>query len=97
MLLHVKVTVHPLTIAAGRVPCELSCDRAWTGGAVATGIEVLDVGRRDHAVLFYRDEQELTERVTRYLLPAIQDGGVAIVAPRQITAGPLRDTWLAWA
>jgi MEDS: MEthanogen/methylotroph, DcmR Sensory domain len=79
MVLHVKVTVHPLTIAAGRVPCDLNCDRAWTGDAVATGTEVLDVGRRDHVVLFYRDEQELTERVTRYLLPAIQDGGVAIV------------------
>jgi MEDS: MEthanogen/methylotroph, DcmR Sensory domain len=46
---------------------------------VATGTEVLDVGRRDHVVLFYRDEQELTERVTRYLLPAIQADGVAIV------------------
>ncbi len=46
---------------------------------MATGTEVLDVGRRDHIVLFYRDEQELTERVSEYLLPAIQDGGVAIV------------------
>ena len=46
---------------------------------MATGTEVLDVGRRDHVVLFYRDEQELTERVSEYLLPAIQDGGVAIV------------------
>ncbi len=46
---------------------------------MATGTEVLDVGSRDHVVLFYRDEQELTERVTRYLLPAIHDGGVAIV------------------
>jgi len=46
---------------------------------VATGTGVLDVGRRDHIVLFYRDEQELTERVGEYLLPAIQDGGVAIV------------------
>lgn len=46
---------------------------------MATGTEVLDVGRRDHVVLFYRDEQELTERVTRYLLPAIEVGGVAIV------------------
>jgi len=46
---------------------------------VGTGTEVLDVGRRDHVVLFYRDEQERTERVTRYLLPVIQDGGVAIV------------------
>jgi hypothetical protein len=46
---------------------------------VATGTDVLDVGRRDHVVLFYRDEQELTERVSEYLLPAIHDGGVAIV------------------
>jgi hypothetical protein len=46
---------------------------------VGTGTEVLDVGRRDYVVLFYRDEQERTERVTRYLLPVIQDGGVAIV------------------
>src|ERR1700750_1819363 len=46
--------------------------------AVATGTGV-DVGRRDHIVLFYRDEQELTERVSEYLLPAIHDGGVAIV------------------
>ena len=46
---------------------------------MATGTEVLDVGRRDHVVLFYRNEQEFTERVGEYLLPAIQDGGVAIV------------------
>ena len=46
---------------------------------MATGTEVLDVGSRDHVVLFYRDEQELTERVTRYLLSAIQADGVAIV------------------
>ncbi len=46
---------------------------------MATGTEVLDVGRRDHVVLFYRDEQELTERVSEFLLPAIHDGGVAIV------------------
>ena len=46
---------------------------------MATGTEVLDVGRRDHAVLFYRDEEELADRVSEYLLPAIQDGGVAIV------------------
>ena len=48
---------------------------------MATRTEVLDVGRRDHVVLFYlfyRDEQQLTERVSEYLLPAIQ-GGVAIV------------------
>lgn len=46
---------------------------------MATGTEVLDVGRRDHLVLFYRDEQELAERVGEYLVPAIQAGGVAIV------------------
>jgi MEDS: MEthanogen/methylotroph, DcmR Sensory domain len=46
---------------------------------VATGTEVLDVARRDHAVLFYRDDEELTDRVSEYLLPAIQDDGVAIV------------------
>ena len=46
---------------------------------MATGTGVLDVGRRDHIVLFYRDEQDLTERVREYLLPAIHDGGVAIV------------------
>ncbi len=46
---------------------------------MATGTEVLDVGRRDHVVLFYREEQELTERVSEHLLPAIQNGGVAIV------------------
>ena len=46
---------------------------------MTTGTEVLNDGRRDHVVLFYRDEQELTERVSEYLLPAVQDGGVAIV------------------
>ena len=46
---------------------------------MATGTEVLDAGRRDHVVLFYRDERELSERVGEYLLPVIQDGGVAIV------------------
>ena len=46
---------------------------------MATGTEVLRAGHGDHAVLFYRDEQELTERVSAYLLPAVQDGGVAIV------------------
>jgi MEDS: MEthanogen/methylotroph, DcmR Sensory domain len=46
---------------------------------VATGTDVLRAGGREHVVLFYRDEQELTERVSEYLLPAVQDGGVAIV------------------
>ena len=46
---------------------------------MATGTEVLDAGRATMCVLFYRDEQELTERVSEYLLPAVQDGGVAIV------------------
>jgi len=46
---------------------------------VATGTEVLDTGRAGHVVLFYRDEQELAERVSEYLRQAVQDGGVAIV------------------
>ena len=46
---------------------------------MATGTEVLNAGHRGHAVLFYRDEQELTDRVCEYLLPAVQDGGAAIV------------------
>jgi hypothetical protein len=79
MLLHVKVTVHPLTIAVGRVPCELNCDRAWTRRRRG----YRDRGSRCRAPrpcrAVYRDEQELTERVNEYLLPAIQDGGVAIV------------------
>jgi hypothetical protein len=79
MVLHIRVRVHPLTTAAGRVRYELNCDRAETGDAVATGTGVPDAGRRDHVVLFYRDEQDLTGRVSEYLLPAIHDGGVAIV------------------
>jgi len=46
---------------------------------VATGTEVLDAGRRDHVVLFYRDEEELADRVSEHLLPAVHGGGVAIV------------------
>ena len=46
---------------------------------MATGTEVLEVGRREHAVLFYRDEDELADRVSGYLRPAIHNGGVAIV------------------
>jgi GAF domain-containing protein len=45
---------------------------------VATGTEVLKAGRCEHAVLFYRDQEELTERVSRHLLQAIQDDRVAI-------------------
>ena len=54
---------------------------------MAAGTGVPDAGRRDHIVLFYRDGQDLTERVREYLLPAIQDGGVAIVVA---TAGHRR-------
>ena len=46
---------------------------------MATGTEVLSGGRRDHVVLFYRDETEFAERVGGYILPAIQDGGVGAV------------------
>jgi hypothetical protein len=49
------------------------------GDAVATGTEVLHAGRGEHAVLFYQDEEELAERVSGYLLQAVQDDGVAIV------------------
>lgn len=46
---------------------------------MATGTEVLDTGRGDHVVVFYRDEQELVGQVSEYLLPAAQERGVAIV------------------
>ncbi|HEV8277025.1 MAG TPA: MEDS domain-containing protein [Streptosporangiaceae bacterium] len=46
---------------------------------MATGTEVLDLGRGDHVVVFYQDEQELVGQVSDYLLPAAQEGGVAIV------------------
>jgi MEDS: MEthanogen/methylotroph, DcmR Sensory domain len=45
---------------------------------VATGTEVLDTGRGEHVVLFYRDQEELAGRVSEYLLPAIAADGVAI-------------------
>jgi hypothetical protein len=47
---------------------------------VATGTEVLDAGRGDHVVVFYRDEQELVGRVSEYLLPAAQGGAAIVVA-----------------
>lgn len=40
---------------------------------------ILDVGPDDHLVLFYRNDDELIERVSEYLLPALQDHGIAIV------------------
>jgi DcmR-like sensory protein len=46
---------------------------------VATGTEVLNAGRGEHVVLFYRDEQELAERVSEYLLPAAAGSGAAVV------------------
>jgi hypothetical protein len=46
---------------------------------VATGTEVLDTGRGEHVVLFYRDQEELAGRVREYLLPAMAADGVAIV------------------
>jgi MEDS: MEthanogen/methylotroph, DcmR Sensory domain len=46
---------------------------------VATGPEVLDTGRGEHVVLFYRDQEELAGWVSEYLLPAIAGDGVAIV------------------
>jgi MEDS: MEthanogen/methylotroph, DcmR Sensory domain len=49
------------------------------GARVATGTGVLNAGRGEHVVLFYRDERELAERVSEHLLPAVRDGGLAIV------------------
>jgi len=46
---------------------------------VATGTGVLDTGRSEHAVLFYRNQEELAGWVSEYLLPAIAGDGVAIV------------------
>ena len=46
---------------------------------MATGTGVLDAGRREHVVLFFRDERELAGRVRDYLLPALRNGGLAIV------------------
>ena len=47
---------------------------------MATGTEVPKAARGGHVVLFYRDEQELADRVSKYLLPAVTDGdGTAIV------------------
>ena len=46
---------------------------------MATGTEVLDTGRGEHDVLFYRDQEELAGWVSEYLLPAIVGDGVAIV------------------
>jgi hypothetical protein len=46
---------------------------------VDRGAEVLDVRPGDHVVLFYRDDDELAEQVSGYLLGALQDNGVAIV------------------
>jgi MEDS: MEthanogen/methylotroph, DcmR Sensory domain len=46
---------------------------------VVTGTEVLDTGRGEHVVLFYRDQEELAARVSEYLLPAVAADGVAIV------------------
>ena len=46
---------------------------------MATGTEVLNTGRDEHVVLFYRDQEELAGWVSEYLLPAIVGDGVAIV------------------
>ena len=46
---------------------------------MATGTEVLNAGRGEHVVLFYQDEQELAVRVNEYLLPAVTDGGGAVI------------------
>jgi MEDS: MEthanogen/methylotroph, DcmR Sensory domain len=50
------------------------------GDTVTTGIEVPQAARGGHVVLFYRDEEELADSVSKFLLPAVTDGdGRAIV------------------
>ena len=47
---------------------------------MTTGIEVLKAARGGHVVLFYRDEEELADSVSKFLLPALTGGdGTAIV------------------
>lgn len=41
--------------------------------------DVLDAGPGDHLVLFYRNDDDLTGRVSEYLLRSMRAGGVAIV------------------
>jgi anti-sigma regulatory factor (Ser/Thr protein kinase) len=53
-------------------------------GAVGVlGIETLTGRRAEHAVVFYRDDDQLAEMVGRYLLPAVQD-----LAPVLVVATP---------
>jgi MEDS: MEthanogen/methylotroph, DcmR Sensory domain len=50
------------------------------GDTVTTGIEVPKAARGGHVVLFYRDEEELADSVSKFLLPAVTDAdGTAIV------------------
>ena len=47
---------------------------------MTTGIEVPRAARGGHVVLFYRDEEELADSVSKFLLPALTGGdGTAIV------------------
>ena len=47
---------------------------------MTTGIEVPKAARGGHVVLFYRDEEELADSVSEFLLPAVTNGdGTAIV------------------
>jgi hypothetical protein len=46
---------------------------------VTAGTAIADVGPRDHAVQFYRHEEELAAKVAEFLLPAVAGGGVAVV------------------
>ena len=62
---------------------------------MATGTEVLNAGRGDHVVLFYRDGQELAERVSRTFFLPSKTVAWRSWSPRQITAEPSTDTWPA--
>ena len=41
---------------------------------MTNGIEVPMAARGGHVVLFYRDEEELADSVSKFLLPAVTDG-----------------------
>lgn len=49
------------------------------GDVVLPGFEELQVGPSDHAVTFYRDDAELADQATGYLLDALNNDGSAIV------------------
>lgn len=55
--------------------------------------DTLDAGPSDHLVLFYHSNAELIDRVGAYLLPAIQDGGLALAIATPVHRSALEE-WL---